>query len=90
MAELIHSAQSFMNEEDAIIAKWKKKAKWANAEYSHYLEQGPCPKKARTGEKRDRDNKKVGLSSGRNSSYTPLNAPLNQVLMQIKDDPSLK
>ena len=26
----------------------------------------------------------------RNQQYTPLNAPLEQVLMQIKDDPSLK
>ena len=38
------------------------------------------------GEKRDRDSKKVRSSSRRNSSYTPLNAPLDQVLMQIKDE----
>ena len=40
-------------------------------------------------EKKDRDNKKVGLLA-RNQQYTPLNAPFEQVLMQIKDDPSLK
>ena len=51
--------------------------------------QGPCPKKAQTGEKRDRDNKKAS-SSAQSQQYTPLNMPLEQVLMQIKDDPSLK
>jgi len=42
------------------------------------------------GEKRDRDGKKAGSSSRRYSSYMPLKAPLDQVLMQIKGDPSLK
>ena len=40
-------------------------------------------------EKKDRDNKKASPSA-RNQQYTPLNTPLEQVLMQIKDDPSLK
>ena len=40
-------------------------------------------------EKKDRDNKKAGPLV-RNQQYTPLNAPLEQVFMQIKDDPSLK
>ena len=31
-----------------------------------------------------------GLSQGRYSNYTPFNTLLDQVLMQIKDDPSLK
>ena len=31
MVELIHSAQSFMNAKDAIIAKKKKKAEWMEA-----------------------------------------------------------
>ena len=41
------------------------------------------------GEKKDRDNKKAG-SLTQSQQYTPLNMPLEQVLMQIKDDPSLK
>ena len=53
MAELIHSAQSFMNAEDAIIAKKKKKAKRVKAGYVHHTEQGPRLKKVKTGEKRD-------------------------------------
>ena len=89
MAELIYSAQNFMNAKDAIIAK-KKKAERVETCYIHHLEQGPCPKKAKTGENMDRDGKKAGLSSGRHSNYTPLNTPFDQVLMQIKADPSLK
>ena len=57
MAEFVHLAQSFMNVEDAIIAKKMKRAV---------------------------------LSSGRSQHYTTLNVPLDQVLMQINDDPSLQ
>ena len=60
------------------------------AGYVHHPEQGPCLKKAKTGEKRDQDGRKAGSSSGRYSNYTPLNTPFDQVLMQIKDDLSLK
>ena len=81
MAELIHSAQSFMNTEDAIIAKKKKKVEWVENGSIHHPEQGPHPKKAKIGEKRDRNGKKAGSSLGRQSNYTPLNTPLNQVLM---------
>ena len=41
------------------------------------------------GEKKDRDNKKASFSAW-SQQYMPLNMPLEQVLMQIKDDPSLK
>ena len=55
----------------------------------HHPEQGPHPKKAQTGEKKDQDNKKAS-SLARSQQYTPLNMPLEQVFMQIKDPPSLK
>ena len=42
------------------------------------------------GEKNDTDNRKASSSSRRSLHYTPLNVSLNQVFMQIKDDPSLK
>ena len=89
MAELIHSAQNFMNVEDTIIAKKTKRAKRMEADLPRYHEQDPRPKKAWTREKKDRDNKKAGFST-QNQQYMPLNMPLEQVLMQIKDDPSLK
>ena len=60
------------------------------AEFPRHPEQGPRPKKARIGKKKDRDNKKAGSSSIRNLHYMPLNVPLDQVLMQIKDGSSLK
>ena len=63
MVELVHSAQNFMNAEDAIIAKKRKRAERMETDLPHHPEQGPCPKKARMGEKKDRDNKKVGSSS---------------------------
>ena len=90
MVELIHSAQSFMNVEDAIIVKKRKRVERMEADLPHHPDQGPRPKKAKTREGKDRDSRKVGPSSGRSQHYTPLNAPLDQVLMQIKDDPSLK
>ena len=40
-----------------------------------------CLKKAPMGEKKDRDNRKANLSSGRSQHCTPLNVPLDQVLM---------
>ena len=90
MAELVHSAQSFMNVEDAIIAKKRKRAERVEADLPRHPDQCPRPKKAKTRERKDRDSKKAGPSSGRSQHYTPLNAPLDQVLMQIKDDLSLK
>ncbi|XP_030922995.1 uncharacterized protein LOC115949868 [Quercus lobata] len=89
MAELVHSAQNFMNAEDAIIGKKRKRSERVDSNPGCHLEQGPRPKKGRTEDRKDRDIKKLG-SSARNQQYTSLNIPLEQVLMQIKNDPSLK
>ena len=78
-----------MNAEDVIIAKKRKRAERIEANSTRHFEQGPHPKKGRMENKEDRDNKKTGPSA-RNQQYTPLNVPLEQVLMQIKDGPSLK
>ena len=63
MAKLVHSVQNFMNAEDEIIAKKRKKAERMEADPSHHSEQGSRPKKGWTGEKKDRDSKKAGFSS---------------------------
>ena len=60
------------------------------ADLPRHPDQGLCPNKAKTGERKDRDSRKAGLSSGKSQHYTRLNAPLDQVLMQIKNDPSMK
>ena len=80
MAELVHSAQSFLNAKYAIIAKKRKRAERVEADLPH-PDQGPRLKKAKTGERKDRDSRKAGPSSGRSQHYMPLNAPLDQVLM---------
>ena len=53
MVELIHSAQSFMNAGDAIMAKKRKKAERMDADLPRHPEQGPRPKKVQIGEKKD-------------------------------------
>ena len=63
MAELVHLAQNFMNIEDAIIAKKRKRVERIEANSMRHAEQGPCPKKGRVEEKKDRDNKKAGPSA---------------------------
>ena len=70
MAELVHSAQNFMNAEDAIIAKKRKRSERVEANPSRHPEQGSRPKKGQTEERKDRDNKKPG-SSAWNQQYTP-------------------
>ena len=89
MAELVHSAQNFMNADDAIIAKKRKRAERIEANPMRHSKQGPRPKKGRMEDKKDRDNKKAGPLA-LNQQYTSLNMPLEQVLMQTKDSPSLK
>ena len=53
MAELVHLAQNFMNTKDVIIAKKRKRAERMEADLLRHLEQGPRPKKARMGDKKD-------------------------------------
>ena len=78
-----------MNVEDAIIAKKRKRAERMEANPMRHSEQGSRPKKGRMEDKKDRDGKRAGPLA-QSQQYTPLNIPLEQVLMQIKDDPSLK
>ena len=84
MSELVHSSQNFMNAEDAIIAKKRKRVERMEANLPRHPEQGPRPKKAQTGEKKDKDNRKVRSSSRRSQHYMPLNAPLEK----MKGDPN--
>ena len=89
MAKLVYSAQNFINAEDVIIAKKRKKVERMEANPMCHSEQAPRLKKGRMEDEKDWDGKKAGPSA-RSQQYTPLNMPLEQVLMQIKNDPSLK
>ena len=63
MAELVYLAQNFMNAEDAIIAKKRKRSERIEGNPSRHFEQGPRPKKGRMEERKDRDNKKPDPSA---------------------------
>ena len=80
MAKLVHLAQNFMNAKDAIIAKKRKRVERVEGNPACHSDHGPRPKKGQTEDKKDRDNKKASPSA-RNQQYTPLNMPLEQVLM---------
>ena len=63
MAEFVYSAQNFMNAEDAIIAKKRKRFERIEGNPSRHFEQGPRPKKGRTEDRKERDNKKFDPSA---------------------------
>ena len=61
MAELVHSAQNFMNAEDTIIAKKRKRVKRMEANPAR---QDPRPKKGRTEDKKDKIVRKQAPQQG--------------------------
>ena len=73
-----------MNAEDALLAKEDKPRKKERLEDACQDHGG---KKRRTGDRRDEKRSKP--PRGRFTSFTPLNAPLDQVLLQIKDEGAL-
>ena len=84
MSEVLYRATKYMNAKDALLAKEDKPRKRERLEEAGQDHGG---KKPRTGDRRnERRSKPPG---GRFTSFTPLNAPLDQVLMQIKDEGAL-
>ena len=84
MSEVLYRAIKYMNTEDTLLAREEKPRKRERQEDT-WQDQGQ--KKARTGDRRDeRCSKPPG---GRFTSFTPLTGPIDQVLMQIKDDEAL-
>ena len=73
-----------MNAEDTLLAKEKMPRKRERLEDAR---QDQGWKKLRTRDRRDERHPKT--SRGRFTSFTPLNAPIDQVLMQIKDEGAL-
>ena len=78
------SSDLYMNAEDALSAREDKPRK---RERSEDARQDHGRKKPRTGDRHEEKHPKP--PRGRFTSFTPLNAPLDQVLMQIKDEGSL-
>ena len=84
MSKVLYRATKYMNVEDALLATEEKPRKRERLEDTQH-DQGL--KKPRTGDIRDgRRPKPLG---GRFTNFTSLNALLDQVLMQIKDEGTL-
>ena len=84
MSEVLYRATKYMNAEDALLAQEEKPRKRERQEDTR---QDQGRKKARIGDRRDeRHSKPLG---GRFTSFSPLTTPINQVLMQIKDEGAL-
>ena len=84
MSEVLYRATKYMNVEDALSAREDKPRKRERLEDARQDHGG---KKPRTGDRRDEKRSKP--PGGRFISFTPLNASLDQVLMQIKDEGAL-
>ena len=81
MSEVLYRATKYMNAEDALSAREDRPRKRERLEDAR---QAHGRKKPRTGDRREE--KCFKPPGGRFTSFTPLNAPLDQVLMQIKDE----
>ena len=75
-SEVLYRAMKYMNAKDALLDREEKPRKRERLED---MRQDQGRKKPRTGDRRDERRPKP--SEGRFTSFTPLNAPLDQVLM---------
>ena len=84
MSEVLYKTTKYMNVEDALPAREEKPRK---RERQDDIRQDQGRKKPRKGDRRDERRPKP--PGGIFTSFTPLTAPVNQVLMQIKDEEAL-
>ena len=84
MSEVLYRATKYMNAEDALSTREEKPKKRKRQDDTR---QDQGRKKARTGDRQDERRPKP--LRGRFTSFTPLTAPIDQVLMQIKDEEAL-
>ena len=84
MLEVLYRATKYMNTKDALLA-WEEKPKKRERQDDTRQDQGR--KKAQTEDWRDERRPKP--SGGRFMSFTLLMTPIDQVLMQIKDEEAL-
>ena len=84
MSDVLYRAIKYMNAEDALLAREEKPRKRERQEETQH-DRGR--KMARTGDKRK--DKRFKPPTRRFTNFTPLNTPIDQVLMQIKDKGAL-
>uniref|UniRef100_A0A2N9GXC3 RNase H type-1 domain-containing protein n=1 Tax=Fagus sylvatica TaxID=28930 RepID=A0A2N9GXC3_FAGSY len=91
MTEMMYEAQRHMNGEEALLARDQtigKKRKWEHQDRlaeSHETR----PKAQRNRNRRQEDRSGRGFNE-RFNHFTPLNAPVDHIFMQIRNDPALK
>ena len=85
MSNVFYRATKYMNAEDALLAREEKPRKRERQEDAR---QDRGRKMARTREQQEDRRSKPPIRKF--TSFTPLTAPINQVLMQIKDEEALK
>jgi hypothetical protein len=91
MTEMMYEAQRYMNGEEALLARDQtigKKRKWEHPDRpaeSHEIR----PKAQRNRNRRQEDRSGRGFNE-RSNHFTPLNAPVDHIFMQIRNDPTLK
>ena len=91
MSEMIYEAQQYMNGEEALQARDTTSGKKRRNDYDDRQNE-PLelkPKTQRNRGKRHEDRSRRGLNE-RFNHFTPLNAPVDRIFMQIKDDLALK
>ena len=84
MSDVLYRATKYMNAKDALLARKEKPRKRERQEDTR---QDRGRKIARTGDRRDERCSRP--PNGKFTSFTPLTAPIDQVLMQIKDKGAL-
>ena len=84
MTDELYRATKYMNAEDAMLAREEKPKKRERQEDTR---QDRGRKVARTGDQRDE--RRLRSPIGKFTNFTPLTAPIDQVLMQIKDEGAL-
>uniref|UniRef100_A0A2N9HFX3 Retrotransposon gag domain-containing protein n=1 Tax=Fagus sylvatica TaxID=28930 RepID=A0A2N9HFX3_FAGSY len=87
LSELMYEAQKHMNAEDAIESRDNppQKRRKDVDDRKQELTKQKVPKFSETLER-----KRTTVSSVKFNSFTPLNTPIDQLLMQIQDDPTLR
>ena len=84
MSNVLYRATKYMNAEDALLAREEKPKK---REKQEDTQQDRGRKMARTRERRD--DRRLKPPTGRFTSFTPLIALIDQVLIKIKDEGTL-
>ena len=87
IAELLHKAQKYMNAEDAMLTKEMKGKRKKDEGTSSNRD---TKKETRNVGQTTRKKKELPDRKPRFTNFTPLIMPIEQVLMQIRDDPSLQ